>query len=46
LRKLKEEIRTLLVERGDVRDHIASIECLDVTGNYEKGKSFIGGLGG
>lgn len=46
LRKLKEEIKTLLIERGEVRDHIGSIEVLDVNGNYEKGRPFIGGLGG
>lgn len=46
LKKLRDEIKQFIVEKGEVRDHVAQIELLDIFGSYEKGKSYIGSVGG
>lgn len=46
LAKLKEEIKTLIVDKGESRDHISQIDPLDIHGNYERGRPYLGVLGG
>lgn len=46
LQKLRDAIKLNFVDRGEVRDHVAQLDLLDITGNYEKGKVFSGSLGG
>ena len=46
LDKLRAEIKQHFVDRGDTREHILSQEILDITGNFEKGKPFVGVYGG
>lgn len=46
LRKLKDEIKAFFVDKGDVREHMAQLDIIDINGHYEKGKPFVGALGG
>jgi hypothetical protein len=39
-------VKTSFVDRGEVRDHMLQQDILDVNGHYEKGKPFVGALGG
>jgi hypothetical protein len=34
------------VDKGEVREHMLQLDILDITGNYEKGKPFVGAVGG
>lgn len=44
--RLRDEIRKIVIDRGDVKTPVAQWDLLDVHGNYERGKHFFGGLGG
>ena len=47
LQKLRTEIKTLFIDKwGEVKEHIANQDVMDITGNYEKGKTFMGVYGG
>ena len=44
--KMRDEIRRLLIEKGQVVSPVVSTELLEIHGCYEKGKQFLGALGG
>ena len=44
--KMRDEIRRLLIEKGQVVSPVVSTELLEIHGCYEKGKLFQGALGG
>jgi len=46
LEKLKAEIKKSFIDKGDIKEGIAAQDLFDINGNYEKGKSFAGALGG
>jgi len=46
LMKLKQAIKANFVDKGEVREHLAQIELLDLHGNYERNRPFAGTLGG
>jgi hypothetical protein len=46
LRKLKEEIKAVFVDKGEVREHMAQLDILDINGNYERGRPFVSSIGG
>ncbi len=46
LGKLKEEINKLFVSKGDSREGMASIDLLDIHGNYDRSRGFVGTPGG
>ena len=43
---MRDEIRRLLIEKGQVVSPVVSTELLEIHGCYEKGKQFQGALGG
>ena len=46
LKKLKEEIHKLFVSKGDTKDGITSFDLLDIHGNYDKNRGYVGTVGG
>lgn len=44
--RLRDEIRKNIIDRGDVKSPVSMFELLDIHGNYERSKHFIGALGG
>jgi hypothetical protein len=46
LDKLRAEIKKSFIDKGDIKDGITAQDLLDINGNYEKGKSFAGAIGG
>lgn len=46
LKKLRELIKATFVDKGEVKDHILQQDILDITGNYDRNKPFVGSLGG
>jgi hypothetical protein len=46
LDKLRAEIKKSFIDKGDIKDGITAQDLFDINGNYEKGKSFAGAIGG
>ena len=46
LKALRDEIKKNFIKKGEIKDNMISWDLLDVNGNYEKGKTFAGALGG
>jgi hypothetical protein len=43
---LKEEIKALFVDKGEVREHPVAFDIVDVNGHFERNKPQFGTLGG
>ena len=43
---MRDEIRRILIEKGQVVSPVVQSDLLDINGNYERGKQFLGALGG
>jgi len=44
--KLRDEVRRLLIEKGQASGPICSHELLDIHGCFERGKQYVGCIGG
>ena len=44
--KMRDEIRRLLIDKGQVFSPVNQTELLEIHGCYEKGKQYLGALGG
>lgn len=44
--KMRDEIRRVLIDKGQVVTPVISTELLEIHGCYEKGKQYLGALGG
>jgi hypothetical protein len=36
----------MFVDKGEVKEHMAQLDILDINGNYERGRPFAGAIGG
>ena len=45
-KKMRDEIRRLIIDKSNMVSPVANTELLDIHGNYERGKQFLGALGG
>ena len=43
---MREDIRKVLIEKADIKNPVLNYELLDIDGNFEKGKHFLGAIGG
>lgn len=43
---MRDEIRRLLIDKGQVFSPVNQTELLEIHGCYEKGKQYLGALGG
>lgn len=43
---MRDEIRRLLIDKGQVVSPVVNNELMEIHGCYEKGKQFLGALGG
>ena len=46
MKALRDEIRKNFIKKGEIKENMIAWDILDVNGNYEKGKTFAGALGG
>lgn len=44
--KIRDEVRRLLIEKGQVVTPMVSSELLEIHGNFERGKQFLSAIGG
>ena len=44
--KMRDEIRRLLIDKGQVCNPVNQTELMEIHGCYEKGKQYLGALGG
>lgn len=45
-KKMRDEIRRLIIDKSSLVTPVANDPLLDIHGNYERGKQFMGALGG
>ena len=45
-KKMRDEIRRLIIDKSTMVSPVANTELVDIHGNYERGKQFLGALGG
>lgn len=46
LKALRDEIKKNFIKKGEIKENMIAWDILDINGNYEKGKTFAGALGG
>ena len=46
LKKLRDEIKANIIDKAEARDHVNTIEILDINGQYERNRPFLGAVGG